>query len=107
VVVHVRAVIPDVTSQPHHSGQGLVVTTRVAAEAAVEKVLRTASALKPGDTIRIAYVTRRAEPMEDGPRPIPVLQRGETYTAFLLGVSKGVYAPAARGASFILPVRRE
>jgi hypothetical protein len=94
------SVKPVVTSERQRSGDGLLIHTRVEAEATVEKVVRSASGLKPGDSIRIQYTSTRAEPPMAGPRPIPVLRRGETYPAFLLGVSKGLYAPAAKGASF-------
>ena len=94
------SVKPVVTSERHRSGDGMLIHTRVEAEALVESVTRTASGLKPGDAIRIEYTTTRAEPPMPGPRPIPVLKRGQHYPAFLLGVSKGLYAPAAKGASF-------
>jgi hypothetical protein len=100
LTVRVETVKPVVTTQPHRSGDGLLIHTRVEAEATVERVARSASGLKPGDSIRIQYTATRAEPPMAGPRPIPVLRRGETYPAFLLGVSKGLYAPAAKGASF-------
>ena len=94
------SVRPSVTSARNRSGDGMLVHTRVEAEAIVESVTRTASGLKPGDAIRIEYTSTRAEPPMPGPRPIPVLKRGQSYPAFLFGVSKGVYAPAAKGASF-------
>jgi hypothetical protein len=100
LTLRIGAVRPAVTSERHRSGDGLVVHTRVEAEATVETVERSASGLKPGDAIRIQYTTTRAEPPMPGPRPLPVLKRGETVPAFLLGVSKGLYAPAAKGASF-------
>jgi hypothetical protein len=89
-----------VTSERDRAGDGMLIRTRVEAEAIVESVTRSASGLKPGDSIRIEYTTMRAEPPIPGPRPIPVLKRGQPYPAFLLGVSKGLYAPAAKGASF-------
>ena len=100
LTIRVGAVKPAVTSERHRSGDGMLIHTRVEAEATVEKVERSASGLKPGDTIRIQYLSTRAEPPMAGPRPLPVLKRGEAYPAFLLGVSKGVYAPTAKGASF-------
>jgi hypothetical protein len=100
LTIRVGEVRPVVTSEPHRSGDGLLIRTRVDAEATVEKVERSASGLKPGDVIRIRYTATRADPPIAGPRPLPVLKRGETYPAFLLGVSKGLYAPAAKGASF-------
>jgi hypothetical protein len=100
LTIRVGEVKPVVTTEPHRSGDGLIIRTRVDAEATVEKVERSASGLKPGDVIRIRYTTMRADPPIVGPRPLPVLRRGETYPAFLLGVSQGLYAPAAKGASF-------
>ena len=100
LVVRVTAVKTSVASEKHSSGSFALVHTRVDASATVEKVERTGTGLKPGDAIRIQYVsTRPSEPMP-GPRPVPVLKRGEAYPAFLLAVSKGLYAPAAKGASF-------
>lgn len=100
LTLRIGAVKPAVTSERHRSGDGLLIRTKVEAEATVETVERSASGLKPGDAIRIHYTTMRAEPPMTGPRPLPVLKRGETVPAFLLAVSKGLYAPAAKGASF-------
>ncbi len=100
LTIRVDEVHPVVTSARDRSGDGMLIHTHVDAAATVERVERSASGLKPGDKIRIQYVTTRADPPMAGPRPIPLLKRGETYPAFLLGVSKGLYAPAAKGASF-------
>jgi hypothetical protein len=100
LTIRIGAVKPTVTSERHASGNGMLIHTRVDADAIVEKVERSASGLKPGDAVRIQYVTTRAEPPMVGPRPLPVLKRGETAPAFLLAVSQGLYAPAAKGASF-------
>jgi hypothetical protein len=100
VTIRIGAVKPAVTTNRHRDGDTLLIQTRVEAEATVEAVERSASGLKPGDAIRIEYTTTRAEPPMEGPRPLPVLKRGETVPAFLLAVSKGLYAPAAKGASF-------
>jgi hypothetical protein len=100
LTLRIGAVKPAVTSERHRSGDGLLIHTKVDAEATVETVERSASGLKPGDAIRIHYTTTRAEPPISGPRPLPVLKRGEMVPAFLLAVSKGLYAPAAKGASF-------
>jgi hypothetical protein len=94
------SVRPVVRSERHRSGDGMLIHTRVEADAIVESVTRSASGLKPGDSIRIEYTSTRAEPPMPGPRPITVLKRGQSYPAFLLGVRKGLYAPAAKGASF-------
>jgi hypothetical protein len=100
LTIRVGAVKPVVTTNRHGGGDALLIQTRVEAEATVETVERSASGLKPGDAIRIQYVTTRSEPPMAGPRPLPVLKRGETVPAFLLAVSRGLYAPAAKGASF-------
>lgn len=105
LTIRVGAVKPAVTTNRHQGSDSLLITTRVEAEATVEAVERSASGLKPGDTIRIQYTTTRAEPPMPGPRPLPVLKRGEVVPAFLLGVSKGLYAPAAKGASFETLIR--
>lgn len=99
LVVRVTNVRTSVSSEKH-SGGFMLINTKVDAEARVEKVERTGTGLKPGDTIRIQYVSTRASEPVSGPRPIPVLKRGESYPAFLLAVSRGLYAPAAKGASF-------
>jgi len=100
LTIRVGAVKPVVTTDRHQGSDALLIQTRVEAEATVEAVERSGSGLKPGDTIRIQYTTTRSEPPMVGPRPLPVLKRGETVPAFLLAVSKGLYAPAAKGASF-------
>ncbi len=73
----------------------------VTAEAEVLEVGRTASELKPGQTIRIRYVrTEYKEPIA-GPSQVPILREGETYPAFLSRNKEGdTYAPAAGGYSF-------
>src|SRR5918994_1304126 len=70
VTIRVTAVKPAVSTQRHRSGDGLLIHTRVEAEATVETVERSASGLKPGDAIRIHYTTTRAEPEMAGPRPV-------------------------------------
>jgi hypothetical protein len=100
LVIRVLSVRTAVSREKHQSGSFTLVNTRVEAEARVEKVERTGSGLKPGDTIRIQYVSMRPEPAMPGPRPIPVIKAGETHPAFLLGVSKGLYGAGARGATF-------
>lgn len=94
------SVRPLVRSENRRGGEGILIHTQVEAEAIVQSVTRSASGLKPGDTIRIEYTTTRADPPMAGPRPIPVLKRGQPYPAFLFGVTQGMYAPAAKGASF-------
>ena len=75
--------------------------TAVTVEAEVTQVERTASELKPGQTIRIRYThTEYKEPMA-GPSEVPILREGETYPAFLNKNKEGdTYAPAAGGYSF-------
>ena len=73
----------------------------IMAEARVETVTRSASGLKPGDTIRISYVHLDHKQPLAGPSEPDVLQKGRGYPAFLSKAEKGkVYAPAAKGYSF-------
>lgn len=98
--VRVTAVKISVSREKHSSGSFTLVNTKVEAQAQVTAVAKTSTGLKAGDAIRIEYVSQRPEPAMAGPRPIPLLKAGETYPAFMLGVSRGLYGPAARGASF-------
>lgn len=70
----------------------------VTLKATVKTVLRSASGLKPGQVITITYRHRNMRGMS-GPRPIPILSKGDTVPAFLQGDGK-VFSPAARGYSF-------
>lgn len=98
--VRVTAVKTSVSRDKATTGNFTIVNTKVEAQAQVTAVAKTATGLKVGDAIRIEYVSQRAEPAMAGPRPIPVVKAGETYPAFMVGVSRGVYGAAARGASF-------
>lgn len=73
----------------------------ITAEARVEKVVRSASSLKPGDTIRISYVRlEHKEPMA-GPSEPEVLQKDRSYPAFLVkAAGDQAYSLAARSFSF-------
>ncbi len=73
----------------------------VTVQARVQKVERSKTNLKPGDSIRLEYHrTVRTVPM---PRPseLPLLRKGQTISAFLQrkGRTK-IYVPAAGGKSF-------
>ena len=73
----------------------------VTAEAEVVEVARTASGLKPGQTIRIRYTHAEYKQPIAGPSEVPILREGETYPAFLSKNKEGdTYAPAAGGYSF-------
>ena len=73
----------------------------VTAEAEVLEVGRTASELKPGQTIRIRYTHTEYKQPIAGPSQVPVLREGETYPAFLGKNKEGdTYSPAAGGYSF-------
>ena len=73
----------------------------VTAEAEVVAVERTASQLKPGQTIRIRYTRADHKQPIAGPSQVPILREGETYPAFLGKNKDGdTYAPAAGGYSF-------
>lgn len=73
----------------------------VTAEAEVLEVARTASELKPGQTIRIRYTRTEYKQPIAGPSQVPVLREGQTCPAFLGKNKDGdTYAPAAGGYSF-------
>ena len=78
LVIRLVAVKPTVSTERHAPGSGKLTHTRVDAEATVAKVERTATRLKAGDKIRIRYVSTTSDPPMVGPRPLPVLKRGET-----------------------------
>lgn len=67
--------------------------------AVVTRVTKSASKLKVGDKIEIKY---RHVPLGNavGPSPIPKLDKGKTYPAWLKKSQEGHYEPAARGMSF-------
>ncbi|YCM42177.1 hypothetical protein V2O64_12775 [Verrucomicrobiaceae bacterium 227] len=67
--------------------------------AVVTKVTKSGSKLKVGDKITIKY---RHVPLgrSVGPSPIPQLDKGKTYPAWLRKSGDGHYEPAARGMSF-------
>ncbi|HZS06548.1 MAG TPA: hypothetical protein VFD58_17050 [Blastocatellia bacterium] len=71
----------------------------VEVEAAVTGVRRSASHLRQGAVIRIRYVHDTRHLI--GPGPIPVLEKGKKYPAFLRRDPKEkVWRPAAMGRSF-------
>jgi FKBP-type peptidyl-prolyl cis-trans isomerase (trigger factor) len=73
----------------------------ITAEARVETVTRSASGLKPGDAIRISYVHLDHKQPLAGPSEPDVLQKGQSYPAFLAKAGKDeTYTIAARGYSF-------
>jgi hypothetical protein len=73
----------------------------IMAEARVETVIRSASALKPGDAIRISYVHLDHKQPLAGPSEPDVLQKSRSYPAFLSKAEKDkVYTTAASGYSF-------
>ncbi len=77
--------------------------THVEARARVVEVNRTASGLKVGDEIAIAYtnVELKRDERRVGPGSyIPVLEEGKLVPAYLSGNQKTGYRPAARIYSF-------
>ncbi len=69
--------------------------------ARIEHVLYSETELQEDDTIIISYDFFSPKGGWAGPRPIPVLETGEFYPAFLqFSEETGCYFPAARGASF-------
>ena len=67
--------------------------------AVVTKVTKSASKLKVGDKIEIKYRHVRLGNAV-GPSPIPQLDQGKTYPAWLRKSEDGHYEPDARGMSF-------
>ena len=68
--------------------------------AVVTKVTKSASKLKVGDKIQIKYRHSPLRRGEVGPSPVPQLDRGKTYPAWLEKNEEGHFEPAARGMSF-------
>ena len=78
--------------------------TDVTMTARVVYVERSKAVLKNGARITIRYESRDPNKVNfPGPRPIPILKKGETYPAFLNG-NEGtkVFEPAAFGESFVM-----
>jgi hypothetical protein len=75
--------------------------TAVTAEAQVQKVERTATNLKEGDTIQIKYTHFRPKEPTPGPSEAPILKEGQTCPAFLRQLFGATsYMPAAGGFTF-------
>jgi hypothetical protein len=73
----------------------------ITAEAKVETVERSASGLKPGNTIRISYEVIKHKHPFVGPGEPGILEKGRSYPAFLSKNEKyETYEPAAKGNSF-------
>lgn len=70
--------------------------------AVVTDVVVGAEGLRTGDSVVITYHHQRPRRGWVGPRPVPLLQPGQSYTAYLRlsEDGSGTYQPAARGASF-------
>lgn len=67
----------------------------------VEKVLRTASGLKTGDLINVAYTLEDRPAGWVGPGQVPILTQGDNRVAYLRKLEKPeTYAPAAGAMSF-------
>ena len=77
--------------------------SKILAQAKVLEVNRSASNLRPGDVIRVAYThLQHRQPMV-GPSQPDIVQQNRTYPAFLVKDEKtGTYGLAARGYSFRL-----
>jgi hypothetical protein len=76
-------------------------TRPVTVTARVTSVSRSASGLTAGETITISYEHFNPRRGWVGPRPIPILQPGSRYPAYLAWDDEDVaYRPAAMGASF-------
>lgn len=78
----------------------------VTANARVVTVHSSLTRLQPGDSITVRYTHNRPRRGWVGPRPIPIIERGRRYPAYLEWSSElNCYTPAARGASFEAPVQ--
>ena len=81
--------------------EGTMPAAMLTVTAAVKSVERTATGLKPGDTITISYRTNTLSGGMVGPAPIPALKPDETVPAWLTRPADGTtYAPAAGAYSF-------
>ncbi len=76
-------------------------TRRITIEAKILEVDRSSSGLVKGDKITVIYDHFIPSGDWAGPRPIPLLQEGMIYPAFLKkNAQNNFYYPAARGYSF-------
>jgi len=75
----------------------------VTAQAAVIRVIRTATNLKTGSVIYLLYGHVPPSPGQSSFAPIPILNNNAEYTAYLAGgpADKNPYRPAARDQSFV------
>jgi hypothetical protein len=97
LVISVLSVKSEVTKESTGT------TTKVQARARVLEVKRTASDLKVGDEIDIAYTNyeeKRAERVTGPSSYIPVLEEGKVVPAYVSGNQETGYLPAARIYSF-------
>ena len=85
--------------EANRSGGQTVVKSNIEAE--VQKVHRTATALRPGMKITIRYTRRIRDKPMPGPSEVPALTKGQVAPAYLTQ-AKGekFYSPAAGGYSF-------
>ncbi|PTY03464.1 hypothetical protein DB346_06170 [Verrucomicrobia bacterium LW23] len=90
LVVHVSKV--TVTPLPNNR-------TSVVAEGTVKEVKKSISGLKEGDPVTIKYDIVPLPKGSVGPSPIPPLQEGKDYPAYLTK-EKDFFVPAARAYSF-------
>ncbi|HYI08054.1 MAG TPA: hypothetical protein VEK57_03190 [Thermoanaerobaculia bacterium] len=75
------------------------ISRHVTAKAKVVAVTRSRTGVRPGTAIEIPYISVRRCSGFTGPRPIPLLSKGEKVYAYLAKGDRG-FEPAARGASF-------
>lgn len=73
----------------------------VVVRAKVVAVERSKAGLKKDGVFTFHYSTPAEGKQMPGPRPVPLLKKGETYPAFLNGVNNG-FEPAAYGESFTM-----
>jgi len=93
-----------VTIEPAAVRKGVALFSRtrpVRVTAVVVAVSRSATGIAVGDSITIRYEHFTPPRGWVGPRPIPILQTGARYPAYLAwDATESAFRPAARGASF-------
>ena len=95
-VLRIRVLSVQSTEKAMPHGKDVSVRLR----ARVLGVTRSATKRKVGDVITINYVRRIHNQPMAGPSEVPLLQKGNSYPAFLSGSAKAGYSPAAGGYSF-------
>lgn len=91
--------VRSVKSSKSRKARETVVANEV--EADVQKVVRSATGLKPGAVIKIRYTQRVPDQPMPGPSEVPTLKQGQVRPAYLSRAKDGKsYTPAAGGYTF-------